>query len=142
MTWRDAVRLAATDFARRLGRAILTVLAVALAAALLTALLTIASTARERVLSQLSKGGPLAGIKVLAAAPNLSELDSDNPTPGPPRPLGQDAVRRIEGVPGVRSVIPVLTTPELVIPPAPPVRPGTIAVARDRPATPTPSPAV
>src|SRR5207244_5313181 len=84
----------------------------------------------------------LAGIKVLAAAPNLSELDSDNPTPGPPRPLGQDAVRRIEGVPGVRSVIPVLTTPELVIPPAPPVRPGTIAVARDRPATPTPSPAV
>src|SRR5206468_2697643 len=62
VTWRDAAALAWKGLRRRPGRAALTVLAVALAASLLTALLTIAGTAETRVLSELSKGGPLAGI--------------------------------------------------------------------------------
>src|SRR5207237_261789 len=95
VTWRDAVALAAKGVLRRPGRAVLTVLAVALAAALLTALLTIASTARTRVLSELTKGGPLAGIKVAAAEPDPSQVDNDNASPGPARDLDDDALARI-----------------------------------------------
>ena len=75
----------------------------ALAAALLTALLTIAATARSRVLDQITKGGPLAGITV------------DGPR------LDQDELRRIERVPGVVSVLPVVSVQQLVIAPDPPV---------------------
>src|SRR5439155_23601042 len=63
MTWGDAAALAARGLVRRIGRSVLTVLAVALATALLVGLLTIANTARTRILSQLSKGGPLASIR-------------------------------------------------------------------------------
>ena len=102
MTVWDAIILAARSVARRSGRVALTVLAVALAAALLTALLTIATTARSRVLGQITKGGPLAGITV------------DGPN------LDRGAVRRIEGVRGVVSVLPVLSIQEAVIAPDPP----------------------
>src|SRR4051794_37669816 len=90
--WRDAGALAARGVARRPARAALTVTAVALAAALLTALLTIATTAGSRVLDQLSKGGPLSGIRVAAAAPNALEAAQDDPTPGPSRVLDDAAV--------------------------------------------------
>jgi hypothetical protein len=62
VSWRDALVLAVKGVRRRPGRAVLTVLAVLLATALLTALLTISTTARTRVLDQLSSGGPLSGI--------------------------------------------------------------------------------
>ena len=74
MKWRAAVALAAKGLRRRPGRAVLTVLAVALAASLLTALLTIAGSAETRVLNELSKGGPLAGIKVAAAQPDPAQI--------------------------------------------------------------------
>ena len=32
-------------------------------------------------INQLSKGGPLAGIKVAAAEPDPTQVDSDNPRP-------------------------------------------------------------
>ena len=124
MTWGDVAQLAARSVLRRFGRVVLTVLAVALAAALLTALLTIATTAETRVLSELAKGGPLAGIKVVAAAPNPSQVDNDNPTPGPPRDLDNAAVRRISALPQVASVLPVISAPELVVPPPQPVSDG------------------
>ena len=73
MSWSSAVGLAFKGLQRRPGRSLLTVLAVLLAAALLTALLTIATTAETRVLDELAKGGPLAGIKVAAAAPDPEE---------------------------------------------------------------------
>jgi ABC-type antimicrobial peptide transport system permease subunit len=101
--WRDAVALAGRGVVRRPGRTILTALAVVLAAALLVALLTIAATARTRVLDQITKGGPLAGINV--DGPNL------DPT----------AILRIEHLPGVVSVSPVMAAEELVIAPDPPV---------------------
>ncbi|MGH9165047.1 MAG: ABC transporter permease, partial [Acidimicrobiales bacterium] len=111
MKWRDAVGLAVTGVRRRLGRAVLTVMAVALAATLLTALLTIAGTARTRVLGQLAKGGPLAGIKVAAAEPRPDQVDEDNARAGPRRDLDAAAVRRIAALPDVRTVIPVITVP-------------------------------
>jgi ABC-type antimicrobial peptide transport system permease subunit len=117
VTRRDALALALKGVARRPGRASLTLSAVALAAALLTALLIISGTARTRVLAELSKGGPLAGIKVAAAAPDLNQIDRDDPDPGRPRSLDEDAARRIAGLRGVASVVPVIANRLLMVPP-------------------------
>ncbi len=117
MSWRDAIALAATSVRRSLGRAALTVSAVALAAALLTALLTIAGTARTRVLDQLSKGGPLSGIQVAAAEPDPGEIDQDDPKPGRAKILDQTALKRIRGLPEVRYALPVVASRLYVIAP-------------------------
>jgi putative ABC transport system permease protein len=118
MTWRDAIALARRSVGRRGGRAVLTVLAVALGAALLSSLLIAGEAARRRVLDQVTAGGPLAGIKVVAAAPSPVALDSDNPRPGPPRAIDDAALDRISRLPNVASVVPVLATPMLVVPPS------------------------
>ena len=96
-----------------MGRAALTVLAVALAASLLSALLIISTAARTRVLNQLAKGGPLAGIQVAAAAPGPQALDTDTPRPGAARDLDRATVRSIQRLPSVRSVIPLESNPVL-----------------------------
>ncbi|MBA2752116.1 MAG: ABC transporter permease [Actinobacteria bacterium] len=127
MTWRDAFALAATSLRRRIGRSVLTVAAVALAATLLTALVTIAGTARTKVLNELAQGGPLAGIKVAAAAPDPSQIDNDNARPGAPRDLDEAAKQRIEDLEGVESIVPVVTSQMLVVPPDPPVRQDVLA---------------
>lgn len=114
MTWADAVGLAWRGVRRRAGRAALTVLAVALAATLLVALLTVAGTARTRVLSQLSRGGPLAGIKVAAAAPDLTQVDQDNARPGAPKQLSDGVRTQISALPGVAGVVGVRSVPVLV----------------------------
>jgi ABC-type antimicrobial peptide transport system permease subunit len=108
MRWRDAVWLALRSVLRRPGRAVLTVAAVALASALLTALLTMARTAETRVLGELSKGGPLAGITVAAAQPDPTQIDSDNPRPGVPRNINDNAIHRIAALPNVKSVVPIV----------------------------------
>ena len=115
MSWSDAVRLAARSVLRRPGRAALTVVAVAFAAALFTAMLTMAEAARSRVLDQLSKGGPLAGIQVAAAAADPSQLDSDNPRPGATLPIDEAALRRIQALPGVSTVLPIVTAESIVV---------------------------
>ncbi len=117
MSFADAVRLAFRSAGRRFGRAVLTVIAVALAATLLTALLTIARTAETRVLGQLSKGGPLAGIKVAAAAPGRGALTRDNPREGSARDLDDAALARIAAVPDVRVVVRVVAAGMLIVPP-------------------------
>jgi macrolide transport system ATP-binding/permease protein len=117
VTWRDAFGLVARELRRRAGRSALTVAAVALAAALLTALVTIAQTAQTRVLSEVTTGGSLAGIKVAAAAPDPSQVDRDNATPGPPRPLDDSALRRIRNLPNVDAVYPVISVPVVVLAP-------------------------
>ncbi len=127
MNWRDAAGLAAKSLRRRFGRSVLTVLAVALAATLLTALVTIAGTAQTKVLSELSRGGPLAGIKVAAAAPDPSQIDNDNARPGPPRDLGEPVRRAIEALPGVESVVPLVASQVLVVPLDPPVKADVLA---------------
>ncbi|QXC62746.1 FtsX-like permease family protein [Aquihabitans sp. G128] len=130
MSWSDAIRIAYLGVRRRVGRAVLTVAAVALAAALLTALLTIAGTARTRVISQLAEGGPLAGIQVAATAPDRGGRGdgngfgggsggrgSDNPAAGPGqqfdlddlRPIDDGTIADIEAIPEVRTALPVVT---------------------------------
>jgi len=120
--WRDAAALAVTSVRRRLGRSVLTVLAVALATTLLTALVTIAGTARTKVISELSRGGPLAGIRVAAAEPDLSQVDNDDARPGPPRDLDEGARQRIAALPDVRTVIPIVAAQMLVVPSQPAAR--------------------
>ncbi|MDP9420029.1 MAG: hypothetical protein M3P53_07775, partial [Actinomycetota bacterium] len=95
MTWADAVLFAARGLVRRRSRAVLTLVAVALAAALLTALMMITETGRSRVLDQLSRGGPLAGIRVDAAVDD-AEVD------------------RVVDLPDVAAVVPIATTRLLV----------------------------
>jgi hypothetical protein len=129
VTWRDAFALVGRELRRRAGRSALTVAAVALAAALLTALVTIAQTAQTRVLSEVTTGGSLAGIKVAAAAPDPSQIDRDNATPGPPRPLDDAALQRIRGLRDVDSVYPIVAVPVVVIAPEHVTLPGAAASA-------------
>ncbi|MDQ6798999.1 MAG: FtsX-like permease family protein [Actinomycetota bacterium] len=135
MTWRDASVLAVKNLRRRFGHSILTVLAVALAATLLTALVTIAGTARTRVLKQLADGGPLAGIKVAAAEPDPSQVDNDDARPGRPKDLDEAARTRIARLPGVGSVVPIVSSQMRVVVPDPPVMADVLA--RLPPPTPT-----
>ena len=118
MRWRDAIALARRSVGRRGGRAFLTVLAVALGAALLSSLLIASDAAKQRVLDQVSEGGPLAGIRVDDAAPSAVALDSDNPRPGPPRPIDESALQTIARLPDVASVLPIVATPMLMEPAA------------------------
>jgi len=118
VTWRDAIALARRSVGRRGGRAVLTVLAVALGAALLSSLLIASTAAKQRVLDQVSEGGPLSGIKVDAAAPSPVALDSDNPRPGPPRRIDDAALRSIARLPDVVSVLPIIATPMVFEAPA------------------------
>ena len=120
MTWRDAASVATRGVRRRFARTALTIAAVALAVALLTALLTIATTARTRVLAGLSRGGPLATIKVAAAAPDPASIETDSPKPGSFRALDASALARIrmlpDRLPDVATVLPVIANRWLVTP--------------------------
>ena len=127
MKWRDAAAMAATSIRRRFGRSVLTVAAVALAATLLTALVTIAGTARTKVLSELSKGGPLSGINVAAAEVDPSQVDNDSPRPGPPKDLDERIRSRIEALPDVKTVLPIVAAGVNVIVPEPPAKPDVLA---------------
>jgi putative ABC transport system permease protein len=117
VSWRDSLTLAIRSLRRRPGRTALTVLAVTLGTGLLMALGTIAGTADTRVISQLSKGGPAAAIKVAAAEPDPTQLASDNLRVGKPKNLTDEAVRAILRAPHVDSVVPILATRVLAIPP-------------------------
>ena len=117
MNWRDAFGLVGRELRRRAGRSVLTVAAVALAAALLTALVTIAQTAQNRVLSEVTTGGPLAGIKVVAAAPDPTQIEQDNAKPGAPKPLDEAAYQRIRALQHVDAVYPIVTVPIIVLAP-------------------------
>jgi|GEM_PF-852843 ABC-type antimicrobial peptide transport system permease subunit len=120
MRWRDAAAMAATSIRRRFGRSILTVAAVALAATLLTALVTIAGTARTKVLSELSKGGPLSGITVAAAEVDPTQVDTDDPRPGPPKDLDDRVRNRIQALPEVKTVLPIVAAVINAVPAEPP----------------------
>jgi hypothetical protein len=117
VSWRDTFGLVGRELRRRATRSALTVAAVALAAALLTALVTIARTAQTRVLSEVTTGGSLAGIKVVAAAPDPTQVDRDNAAPGPPKPMDDSALSRIRSLPNVVSVYPVVSVPVVVLAP-------------------------
>lgn len=117
MRWSDALSIAMRSAFRRFGRTALTVLAVALASALLVALATIVVTANSRVIRQISKGGPITAIKVLAAQAEPGQLDTDSARPGDPRDLDEDDRRTVLDLPGVEAAAPVLVSETLAVPP-------------------------
>lgn len=117
MTWIDAISVAARELRRRPARCALTVAAAVLAVALLVALLAVVATARDRVLDQISKGGPLAAISVEPAQPNPGEETLDDPAPGPPNPITPSAVSEIGRLSKVSMVEPVQVSPVTVLPP-------------------------
>lgn len=117
MKWGDALSLAARELRRRPARSMLTVAAVMLAAALLVALLAVVTTARTRVLTQISKGGALAAITVQPAAPNFAQETLDDPTPGPFRQITTEAVAALRRMPMVSAVDAVQASPVIVVPP-------------------------
>ena len=92
MIWRDACVFGLRSMHRRLGRVVLTMAAVALAAALLSALLIAVGAARTRVLSAVSKGGPLTGIEVFPNAADVAQLGSDSAKLGAARPIDDATV--------------------------------------------------
>lgn len=139
MKWRDAASMAATSIRRRFGRSVLTVAAVALAATLLTALVTIAGTARTKVLSELSKGGPLSGINVAAAEADPTQVDTDDPRPGPPKDLDDTIRAQITAMPDVKSVLPVVAAVVNVIVPEPPANADVLARQPPLPSTAAPT---
>jgi ABC-type antimicrobial peptide transport system permease subunit len=117
VSWRDALSMALASASRRFGRTALTVMAVTLASALLVALATMVVTANSRVIRQVSKGGPITAIKVLAAEAAPGQLETDSLRPAEPRDLTQADRDRIADLPGVASTAGVLTAEVLVIPP-------------------------
>jgi ABC-type antimicrobial peptide transport system permease subunit len=127
--------MAATSIRRRFGRSVLTVAAVALAATLLTALVTIAGTARTKVLSELSKGGPLSGINVAAAEADPSQVDNDSPRPGPPRDLDDRVRASIAALPDVKSVLPIVAAGVNVVVAEPPAKADVLARLPPPPST-------
>jgi putative ABC transport system permease protein len=131
MSWRDAAAMALRHGQRRLGRVVLTVVAVALAAALLSALLIAVGVARGRVLSAVSKGGPLTGIEVFPNTADASQLDSDAAHLGAPRVLDDAVVRRMGRLADVTAVAPLKSTPVVVIPPPGSARRSQSAPFRD-----------
>jgi FtsX-like permease family len=112
--------VAVRSIRRRLGRVALTTAAVALAAALLSALLIAVGAARTRVLTAVSKGGPLTGIEVFPNSAGAAQLDSDAAKLGAPRPIDPAAVRRIRRITDVESAVPLTSTPVIAIPVAGP----------------------
>ncbi len=118
MRWTDALSLASRELRRRPARSVLTVAAVMLAAALLVALLAVVTTARTRVLSQISKGGALAAITVEPAQANSGQETLDDPTPGAFSPITPRAVSELRALPMVSTVDAVQAAPVLVLPPS------------------------
>jgi hypothetical protein len=119
MSWRDACVTGLRSMHRRVGRVVLTMAAVALAAALLTALLIAVGAARTRVLSAVSKGGPLTGIEVFPNTADVAQLGSDSAKLGAARRIDDATVSRIGRIADVASVVPLTSTPVVVVPPQP-----------------------
>ncbi len=117
MSWSDTVTLVFRTVGRRAVRTLLTGLGVALGSGLLVALVTISSAADTNVISRLSHGGPVTAIKVAAAVPQPDQLDSDSFQSRGIHYLDDQSVAVIRRSRYVQSVVPVMTSEVLAVPP-------------------------
>jgi ABC-type antimicrobial peptide transport system permease subunit len=117
VSWSDTITLVARTIARRLVRTLLTGLGVALGSGLLVALVTISSTADTNVIGRLSHGGPVTAIKVAAAMPEPDQLDSDSFQSRGLHYIDDHTVSTIRHSRYVQSVVPVMTSEVLAVPP-------------------------
>jgi putative ABC transport system permease protein len=116
VSWIDLAAFAIRDLGRRGARSVLSGLAVTLGTTLLVALLSISATAQSRVVSQLSKGGPIAAIHVDDAQPAPNALASDDLKTGAHHDIGDTAVAAIRSAAHVVSVDAVLSMPAEIVP--------------------------
>ena len=102
MRWRETVRSAARGLRRRPLRNGLAATGVALATATLVILLALSSAARRGVLANLEDQPMVDTIQVTPATGHAGVA---------PRPIDDAAIAEISGLPGVRSVTPLLVVP-------------------------------
>jgi ABC-type antimicrobial peptide transport system permease subunit len=117
MSWPDSLLLAARSLARRPGRALLTILAVTLGTTLLVALGSVASTAGSRIVSKLNNGGPGTAIKVAASAADSDQAYTDDLRATIPKAITDGVVAGLRRSPSIATVVPVMTTTVLAVPP-------------------------
>ncbi len=117
MSWLDSLLLAQRGLRRGPGRALLTILAVALGTTLLVALGSVASTAGSRIVSKLNHGGPGTAIKVAASAADSDQAYTDDLRPASPKPITDATVAQLRRVPSIASVVPVMASTILAVPP-------------------------
>lgn len=117
MSWLDSLTLAARSLRRRPGRALLTILAVTLGATLLVALASVASSAGSRIVSKLSNGGPATAIKVAASKADSDQAYTDDLRAAGPKAITDATLTAVRQSPHVATVIPVMTSRILAVPP-------------------------
>jgi ABC-type antimicrobial peptide transport system permease subunit len=117
MNWVDALTLASRSLRRRPGRALLTILAVTLATTLLVALASVASSAGSRIVSKLSNGGPGTAIKVSASKADSDQAYTDDLRAAGPKAINDATLYSLRQSPHVASVIPVIASRILALPP-------------------------
>jgi ABC-type antimicrobial peptide transport system permease subunit len=117
MTWLESLSLASRSLRRRPGRALLTIVAVALGAALLVALASVATSAGSRIVSKLTNGGPATAIKVSASKADSDQLYTDDLRAAGPKAITDATLNAVRQSPHVATVIPVIASRILAIPP-------------------------
>ena len=117
MTWLDSLTLASRSLRRRPGRALLTILAVTLGATLLVALASVAASAGSRIVSKLTNGGPATAVKVTASKADADQLYTDDLRAAGPKAISDGTIRSVRQSSHVASVIPVIASRILAVPP-------------------------
>src|ERR1700694_2591316 len=117
MNWVDALTLASRSLRRRPGRALLTILAVTLGTTLLVALASVAASAGSRIVSKLSNGGPATAIKVSASKADSDQIYTDDLRAAGPKAINDATITAVRQSPHVATVIPVMASRILAVPP-------------------------
>jgi ABC-type antimicrobial peptide transport system permease subunit len=117
MSWIDSLTLASRSLRRRPVRALLTILAVTLGTTLLVALGSVASTAGSRIVSRLNNGGPGTAIKVVASKADSDQAYTDDLRATAPLAITDQTVATLRHSPHVATVIPVVASRILAVPP-------------------------
>jgi ABC-type antimicrobial peptide transport system permease subunit len=117
MSWIDSLTLASRSLRRRPVRALLTILAVTLGTTLLVALGSVASTAGSRIVSKLNNGGPGTAIKVAASKADSDQAYTDDLRATAPLAITDQTVATLRQSPHVATVIPVVASRILAVPP-------------------------
>ena len=117
MTWLESLSLASRSLRRRPGRALLTILAVTLGATLLVALASVATSAGSRIVSKLTNGGPATAIKVSASKADSDQLYTDDLRAAGPKAITDATLTAMRQSPHVATVIPVIASRILAVPP-------------------------
>src|ERR1700694_1415702 len=117
MNWVDALSLASRSLRRRPGRGLLTILAVTLGTTVRVARASVAASAGGRIVSKLSNGGPATAIKVSASKADSDQIYTDDLRAAGPKAINDATLNAVRQSPHVSTVIPVMASRILAVPP-------------------------